>query len=340
MKKTEKILVIRLREIGDTILLTPLLRQLKRIYPEAVLDVVCEDRNAVVLQHNPHVNRLFRLQRKANAWRFLKFSHELRRENYDLAIDSQSMPKTALLTRLTCSKTRLGFKNRWLRNRLCYTAPFVKETLLHSAVSNLQLLQDDRVDLKDVELDVFATPEAQRATEWLTQEAKGRPVVAINPATRFEARRWSYDGFAEIADRLSTNGYKVLILYGPGEKEIAQGVAHRMHQPCLIEYPIPTLLELRCLLSKCVLYVGNDGGPKHLAVASGISTVTLFGDSPDPWTPWSNPRHRVIASARAGESIHACGEIIPYASSIHSIPVESVWRQVELSLSSKRQAAS
>ena len=339
LKNVKKILVIRLREIGDTILLTPMLRQLKCLHPEASLDVVCEDRNSTVLIHNPSVDRLFRLPRKASAWTFLKFAGGLRREKYDLVVDSQSMPKTAFLTRLTAAKTRLGFKNRWLRNRLCYTAPYVRNSLHYTAVSNLELLQDPRVDLSDDRLEVYSDTPSQSAVKIVLQLAQGRPIIAMNPVTRFAVRQWTFDGFATIADRLSDLGFLVMMLYGPGERDTANQVARRMQHPCLIDYSIPSLLELRSILASCVMYIGNDGGPRHLAIAAGIPTVTLFGDSPDPWTPWANPTHRVVASARSGEVIQTCGELVAEASSIQAIPADVVWRQVQESLRQQSQAA-
>ncbi len=316
-----------------------MLRQLKRLHPEASLDVVCEDRNASVLIHNPHIARLFRLPRKASPWEFLRFAVSLRREKYDLVVDSQSMPKTAFLTLLTGGKTRLGFKNRWLRNRLCYTSPYLKAPLKYTAISNLELLQDPRVDLHDDKLEVYADSESEKAATLIVQLAQGRSIVAINPVTRFLERQWTFDGFATIADRLSDLGYLILMLYGPGERDTANQVARRMQHPCLIDFSMPSLLELRCILSKCTMYVGNDGGPKHLAIASGIPTVTLFGNSPDPWTPWANPQHRVVASALSGTSIRPYGELVVEASSIQAIPVDSVWRQVEASLKQMKRAA-
>jgi ADP-heptose:LPS heptosyltransferase len=334
-----KILVIRLREIGDTILLTPMLRQLKHLHPGSTLDVVCEDRNAAVLIHNPNIERLIRLPRKANAWEFLRFAHRLRREKYDLVVDSQSMPKTALLTRLTGGKSRLGFKNRWLRNRLCYTAPLIKDRLQYTAISNLQLLQDPRVDWTDERLEVYADSESEMAAASIMQLAQGQPVIAINPVTRFVERQWSLDAYGTIADRLSDAGYRIMMLYGPGERNIADQVAQRMTHSCLLDYAMPSLLELRCILSKCVMYIGNDGGPKHMAIAAGIPTVTVFGHSPDPWTPWANPMHRVVACALSGSSIRAWGEVVQHAPSIQAIPTENVWRQVNESLQHRKQAA-
>ncbi len=334
-----KILVIRLREIGDTILLTPMIRQLKQLYPGATLDVVCEDRNAPVLMHNPNIERHHRLSRKANAWKFLRFANQLRRERYDLVVDSQSMPKTAFLTRLTGGKSRLGFKNRWLRNRLCYTAPFVKNRLQYTAISNLQLLQDPRVDLADEWLEVYADAESERVAASTLQLVYGQPIIAINPVTRFVQRQWTFDGYANIADRLSELGYRTIMLYGPGEREMANQVAQRMKHPCLIDYPMPSLLELRCILSKCEMYIGNDGGPKHLAISSGIPTVTIFGHSPDPWTPWADPMHRAIASSLSTKSIRACGELVEHTPSIQAIPIASVWRQVKDVLQQRKLAA-
>ena len=327
-----RILAIQLRELGDTLLMTPLLRQMQRLHPGARIDVLCQNSNRVILAHNEHVCQLMELRRRAPPAEFLRVAWQLRRRSYDMVVDSQGLPKTALLTRLIGARRRMGVRRRWLRNRLCYTHLLAEGEPQYSAQLKLRLLQDDRVDLGDLRLE-FPTSLSDReeASRFRARWFRGR-VVALCGVSRFAERLWPAPKLAEIGDRLAGYGFQIFLIYGPGQEEMAGGIASRMRCHPLVDYPVPSLPVLKEILAACTLVVGNDGGPKHVAVSAGVPTVTVFdGPSAVCWTPPGRPEHRVVAAGLPPWQPNVAGRFVDVRR-IADIPVDAVWEQVQIAL--------
>ena len=83
---------------------------------------------------------------------------------------------------------------------------------------------------------------------------------------------------------------------------MAESVAKKMQMPYAMDYTPPTLPQLRAVMEKCRIYVGNDGGNKHIAVTAGIATATLFRQlNPENWTPPGDAKHVYIAEGGKGQ---------------------------------------
>ena len=327
-----KILVIRLRELGDTLMVTPLLRQLKRLYPDGEIDVLCQNSNLPILEHNDHVARRFILPPRASAGAFLSIAGQLRRNRYSLVIDSQSLPKTAIMARLTGGRIRLGHLKSGWRNRLCYTHPCRVPTNEYTARSNLHLLQDGRVDLDDVGLDFPVSDETESLADAFVRRYLRPPVAAIFGVSRFARRVWPVEKTAEVGDRLASLGLQPWLVYGPGQAEAARAIIERMKHPVLCEYEMPTFTTLHAILRRCDLFFGNDGGPKHAAVAAGIPTVTLYHARQAPvWAPPATPRNRV-ACTRPFPGMPRPAGTFTASESIAEIPVAAVWQEIATAL--------
>lgn len=331
----KRVLVIQLRELGDSLLTTPAIRQLSRIHPGAELDVLCEQRTDALFRRNPHVTECFHLPRGASAAAFLRLGWELRKRRYDLAVDAQSLPKTALMLRLSGAPVRLGFRRRFLCNRACYTHPFGDGTTAteYSALTKLKLLQDSRVDLSDLELEFPISRRDQREADVFAAKWFRGPVAAIYAAGRSTRTFWPSDRFVEIAQRFVRWGFQPLLVYGPGEEEQNLAIASQIGGRVVAGYPVMGFPVLKGILGRCEVFVGNDGGPKHAARAAGIPTVTVFNGNPP--VVWTDPTRRdqrfvaghVSAAYRVPFEPEGCpGEYFP---TLEGIPVDAVWRQVE-----------
>ena len=338
----QRILLIQLRELGDTLLATPLLRQAKRIHPNAAIDVVCEPRTEALFRHHPGVNDCFLLPRRASAFQFLRLAGTLARRRYQLVLDTQSLPKTAALGRLTLASRRHGFRRHWMRDRLLYTHPFGVRVPSHgnsftlsatgrlmaeyTGLSKVKLLQDRRTDPTDLGLDFYISPADREQAAAFRSRYFDRPVAAVYACSRWKDRRWPSDKFAQLADQLSARGLQVFLVYGPGERPIAQAIAERMHHQPVIEYPNISFPVLKGVLDGCGLYVGVDGGPKHVATACGIPTVTLFGRiHPESWTDPIRSDQRFVATRPDTRPVPTRGRCTE-ASRIADISVDQVWR--------------
>jgi ADP-heptose:LPS heptosyltransferase len=324
----EKILLIRLRELGDSLLMTPLVRQLSRLHPRAEIDVVCQASNRCVFEHNPGISQTITQPRKASPSQFLSVANTLRCRRYDLVLDVQGLPKTALLARLTCGRERVGFRNRGWRNRVCYTRVHGEVRPEYAAQRNLRLLADERVDFDDIDLEFPVHQDAEKAADVFCRRYFHGPVAAIFGISRFGSRLWRTDRIAAIADRLAARGLQPWLVYGPGQAADAEGIALQMRQKALVNYEMPSFPELRAILGRCELFFGNDGGPKHAAVSAGIPTVTVYSSGPAiHWAPPNRDRHRVVCT-RLNHAHRPWAGRATDAASIDQISIDDVWSEI------------
>lgn len=323
----ERILLIQLRQLGDTLMSTPVLRQLHRLYPRAEIDWLCQGFNACILRHNPYVTQIETLPRAASAGTFSGVAIRLRRRRYDLVVDIQSLAKTAVLSWLSGATERIGFRRPW--RHAFYTKPYTLTKLEYAAVARLRLLQDPRVRLDDFDLDFYVgEQERQQAVDFCRRWFRP-PVAAIYGVRGMDTRRWPSEKFAALADRLADRGFQPYLVFGPGEQPAAREIEAQMRSSALVDYeplPLPVLKET---LSACALMVTCDGGPKHIATSAGLPTVTIYhGDQAIAWNPPHCPRHRVVTTRLDVPDPPIVGTVTQAASTAE-IPVESVWAEVE-----------
>lgn len=328
----DRILIMRLRELGDTLLSTPLIRQVRRLHPFARIDVLCQQANRVILERNLHVNSTIELPRRSPVSDFVRLVSELRQRRYDLIIDAQGLPKTALLARLSGGKKRVGELQRGWRNRLCYTHPYRRHGEEYMARMNLRLLQDSRVDLDDLDLDFPVSPKAESAADAFFRTYLRPPVAAIFGICRFGRRAWPAAKTAAVADRLAKLGLQPWLVHGPGQSDAAAGIASRMHSSALHRYEPQSLETLCAILRRCDLFFGNDGGPKHVAVAANIPTVTIYyARQAALWAPPQTHRHRVVCTRSPGDMPEVAGAFTD-ATSLADIPEQAAWTEIAQAL--------
>ncbi len=162
-----------------------------------------------------------------------------------------------------------------------------------------------------------------------------RPVVALHPGANHPNRRWPAEYFAALADRVAETGATPLLLGGPGETALADGIADRCSSRVRNLAGVCSLEELSGLLAAVDLLVTNDTGPLHLAAAVGTRTVSLF---------LAMARPEDTAPYRGGqwvfetlEETHPCPEEHPCPNPVcgGSIPVEAVAETVFASLAGR-----
>jgi ADP-heptose:LPS heptosyltransferase len=168
------------------------------------------------------------------------------------------------------------------------------------------------VDVRDSPRPILAVSDAAHAwaaATWTDLGLDDGQVVAINPGSRRADRRWA--GFPALARRIvAATGAKVLVSWGPGERELAQAVVAGCDGGAVLA-PATSIEQLGALLARCALLVGNDSAARHIAVAVDTPTLTIsIGTTPETWT-YPGPGHRCIESpdAAAGDDALArvCG---------------------------------
>ncbi len=274
-----RILVIQLRRIGDVVLTTPALRALRRRFPSAMLDVLVEAPGAEALRGNPDVSEVLVYEPEAPVRGLLR----VRARRYDLVIDLMGNPRTALLT--ACSGAAVKAGPAHVFHRWAYGVKLPQsEATQYAAKEKLLMLAP---------LGVTETDDCMPKLSLAERRLEGNTIGLI-PASRKETRRWPAEHFAQLGRLLIEKyGCEILVFWGPGERELAGRVASAIGEGARVTAETPSLFQAAVLIGKCRLIVTNCNGPKHIAVAMGVPTVTIHGSSdPAAWNPPS-PRHLV-----------------------------------------------
>jgi heptosyltransferase-2 len=295
-----RILVLRPRALGDVLLVTPALRALKAHAPSAELHLAIDEVLVPLVARNPHIDRIWALpRRRERRWRdWARLYRGLATTGFDLVVDFHGSPRTASLAWLTGARLRVGYALRG-RGRL-YTLRVPRDTdrtgrrrALYAARTNLEILARLGVPdalLDDLRLDLAPQPDAEATIEaWLGAAVPAGPRVGLSPAGTWQSKTYPVENWVRLGDRLAAAGCRVLLLWGPGERDTAEAVRDRMREQAIV--PPPTdLAAVAALVARLDLLVCNDSGIKHMAVARGTPTLTLFGPTnPVAWTPPDGP---------------------------------------------------
>ena len=288
----ERVLVIRLRSIGDTVLTTPSLFALKRFLPHAGVDILLEDWVAPVLDGFPHVDKVITLERKSTSAR-ARVARQLRANNYDVVYNLHGGTTATLLTRATGAKHRVGYQAYQyarLHNHLSPSSSLLwGRDKTHSVEQQLALLGWTGVPVSDrPPTKLTVTPEAA-ATIAARLEGAGllAPFAVIHPAAAFATKQWAADKFGCVAEDVRSRGLAVVAITTPGERPIIDEMNKNTAAP-VAAFTDLSLPEITALLARARLFIGNDSGIAHIAAAVETPSVVIFGSSNRAhWRPWS-----------------------------------------------------
>jgi len=298
-----RILVIQLRHLGDVLLTTPAVRALRRAYPEARIDFLVDRGARAALLGNPDIHRIIERPSRASLREGAQVVLEARRARYDLVIDFQHKLRSAVVA--LCSGAARSVSWGHTARRLLYRPPVRRaHPKGYMGATKIALLREAGlvdVDDRDTPRPILAISDeahAWAAAAWTALGLDGgQVVVAINPGSRRADRRWA--GFPALAGRIvAATSARVLVTWGPGERELAQGVVAGCDGGAVLA-PATSIEQLGALLARCALLAGNDSAARHIAVAVDTPTVTIsIGTTPETWT-YPGPGHRCIESADA-----------------------------------------
>ena len=281
----KRILVITLRYLGDTLLVTPLLSSLKRAYPAAKIDVLLPQANLGMLEGNPDVESLIPLAGKPGLYRYFRLLCGLF-QRYDLAISTQAGDRPILCAIVAGSyslgfvpekKSKLNWKRRLLNGSLIFAADYS-----HAVLENLRFCQ--HLQIKPF---YSVTPPQSSQPDQRCQALGKYVVMHIQPQWRY--KQWHEQGWLQIADFLNSVGYRVVLTGSPAQSE--QDRLKQLQEKMAINTVnlagSLSLANLAALIKDAALFVGPDTGITHLAAATGVPTVAIFGPTdPRKWAPW------------------------------------------------------
>jgi len=282
-----KILIIKLRAIGDVVLSTIVIPNLRQAFPAARIDFLTEKMSAEVVQGHPDLNDVLVLDRvqiqqlpaTRQAVENYQFIRDLRERRYDLVFDFFGNPRSALLTWLSGAKIRVGYN--WRARQLFYTRVVPsRAATVHEAEFHLDALRALGIPIVSRHPGFPIDPASENfARDFLIKNhlMNYGLLVGMNVSGGWEAKRWPLEKFAALADLLVEKcRAQILLFWGPGEKPYAQKVAQSQKRTAILAPPTH-LKQMGALMKYCHLVVSNDSGPMHISAAIGTPTVGIFG---------------------------------------------------------------
>ncbi len=268
-----RVLIVRLRSLGDCVLTTPALSLLKQHRPDLSIGVMVEDRFAQIFEGNPDVASILQPSGGAAAG----FRPQL-------VVNFHGGTRSAMLTALSLAAHRAGFghfRHSWLYNiripraqeilgeeRIVHTAEHLASAMFHLGVPRTEI------------------PRARLSAE---PRRAARPYAVIHPTASAASKTWPAERFTALGAHLrDRHGLDPVFIGAPGDDlSPFAGFETLSGAP---------LRQVKSLLAGAALFVGNDSGPAHMAAAFGVPVVVLYGASdPRIWAPWRTESEVITA---------------------------------------------
>jgi len=276
LENINRILVIKLRAIGDVLLSTPVVQNLRDRFPLAQLDFLTDKFAAEVIVGNPWVSHVLTFDRKVDSGAGV--IRQVREQHYDLIIDLFSNPRSAIVTGLSGARYRAGFPFRWRK----YAYNIIIQPRagnIHNIEFNLDALR--RLDIPVTHFQPYFPLDKKAkefAGEWFRAEnLDGQTVVGLNPSGGWYTKRWGLEHYARLGDLIAErHRASIILLWGPGEEDDVRIIEGGMKTPSH-RIPKTTLSQLGAIIQQCTFVVSNDSGPMHIAAALEVPTLGIFG---------------------------------------------------------------
>jgi heptosyltransferase-3 len=274
-----RILIVVLRRLGDVLLATPLIRSVRRAWPQATIDLLVFSGTAGIVEGNPDINRVVTMPARPSKGETLALIGGLFKR-YDLAISTQPGDRPTLFTWLA-GRAHAGL----IDGDGTPLSRFIKRSLLGRstpAVASIHRVEQ-MLRLADA-LGIERTAEVVCPAVTPLGFSPGDNYAVIHPAPMFRYKEWTIDGWRALAAGLKRRGLAVIAIGGPGaaERQYLDGVSQGQIAIHQLSWP-----QNVALLQKARLFVGPDTSTTHLAAATGCPTVALFGPTdPRLWGPW------------------------------------------------------
>lgn len=290
-EKTMNILIVKPGAIGDLLLITPVVRALRGIYPAARITLMASSRGtAALFDHNALLDEVLVFDRKGEhrGWhKFLQLRRSIRERNFDLVLNFQRSNLKAWFLIAAALPCRVLVYHK------------AKRRIVHAVVNHLETLKPLGIDPwscdTSLRLGVGKEDDNFAADLFRSLGLEGRVVVAVNPGASHPVNRWGVERFAELCDLLDADlDAPVVIVGGGDDTALAEQIVAKAKSAPIVLTGKTTLLQLGAVLQRCALLVSGDTGPMHIGTAVGTKVLALFGAADPERTGPVGQGHKVI----------------------------------------------
>jgi ADP-heptose:LPS heptosyltransferase len=288
VREGERVLIVRLRSMGDCVLTTPAIEILKRARPDVEIGVVVEERFAGVFEGNPDVSAI--LPPAAAA---------LLRWRPALALNLHGGSRSMALTLASLARLRAGFAHH--RGAALYNAPIPRAQEIFGVERSVHTAEHLASAMFFLGCPVAEIP---RARVFARSSEAERPYAVVHPTSAAPYKTWPAERFLAVADHLAERLNLEPVFIGAAKEDMAPFAGRRVLQGAPLD-------RVKSLIAGASLFAGNDSGPAHLAAALRVPLVVLFGRAEHAvtWAPWRAEPSRSLVS-EAGIGAIGTGEVI------------------------------
>jgi heptosyltransferase-2 len=276
-KPKKRILLIQTAFIGDVILITPLIRAIKKVFPDSELDVLLTPATQDILLNNPNIHEILVFdKRNHKSTAFWKTLRALREKRYDIAISPHSSLTSAHLMYLSGIPERIGFDRGMARIYLTNKVPHLKNIL--KIQKNLHLMKVFTNEEFSIQTELFPSKEMDaKATALLSDLRKnGRgKIIAMAPGSIWQTKCWLEEYYAKLANLFVESGFPIVLIGGKEDYSLCERILP--HHSVINLAGRTSILESAAVLKQCKLLVCNDSGAMHIANAVKTDVYAFFG---------------------------------------------------------------
>lgn len=291
----KRILIVRTDRLGDVILSTPVIKNLRLTYPKAYVAFLCRPYTKELLINNPDLDEVIVYDKYDKDRSFLatmKFALDLRKRAFDLALVLHPTNRAHLITFLAKIPRRVGW-NRKLTWLLTDRLPYQKqEGLRHELEYSLDILRSLGINIKTKDICFHLDSKAIERVEQLFKEQaldKNSQFIVIGPSASCPSKRWPQNNFLAVIKLLKEKtNFKFVVITSESEKGFGEKIAK---EGGIVDLRGKlNILEIGALLKRAALFISNDSGPVHIAASFNTPVISIFGRkdsglSPQRWKP-------------------------------------------------------
>ena len=325
----ERFLILRMGALGDIVHTLPAVAALRESFPRAEIDWLVDRKWEPILEGNPDVSRVIAIDRTSSR-NVIATVRRMRAAHYTTVLDFQSLYRSAILGRLSGAPRRVGFDSSYAREG--GAALFYTETVTphrtHKVEHNLELVESIGAQTREIRFPLRGSPDATKYVDRILAARGVSDFFVLSPGGGWGSKCWPAERYGALYEALVRQyGWRGVISFGPGERELAEMVCREAGPPGRGGSPEPlveafNLPQLIAVLRRAKFIVAADTGPLHLASALGTPVIGLYGPT-DPARNGPFSRHDVVVrNASPGETTYRRDR--SPAPSMLSITVEQV----------------
>lgn len=286
-KSSINILIIQFRPAGDVLLLTPVVKAIKKRFPNSKITFMANEKEVILVENFKLIDSLFVIKKLPkntiiDHLNYLKYNlslfFQVRKDKYNVVIDFIGNPKSALITLLSGSPVRIGRKGK---RSFAYNKKIdIKTKNVNTVIRRLMHLSPLGIKPEYISTELVLNKSdvlfAKKYLKSLNIKSK-IPVIFLAPNSPRSSRKWKSEFFVSVGKALIKKyNAKILLGWGPGEEEYTRFITEGIGNNAIM-IPPTSLMEMSAIIAQTDLIITNDTGAKHFANALGLRSITIYG---------------------------------------------------------------